>query len=178
MIESNPYQIGRYYQVPTVLGTLANCRWDWPVIGPLHEDAEIIGFPDLHYHIDWRFVSARLYVRMVDWYGFSKYGASHLLALPLHQGLRAHQIELPKPVIKRLMCKRDFPAYPRISWLNQLEEKYQDCVLKTAVCPHRGIALDNLPCNEDGIVTCPGHGLQWNLRTGKIVTGQHREVSA
>ena len=31
----------------------------WPVIGPLHEDHEIIGFNDYHFHLDLRFISKR-----------------------------------------------------------------------------------------------------------------------
>lgn len=169
MSERQSLQIGRYYEVPTVLGILANYRWEWPVIGQKHEDAEIIQFTDLHYHIDWRFVDARVLKRMVTWYKSSKYGPSHLLGIPLTQGDWAHQKTLPEPVIKRLKCKRDFPTFPQVRWLNHLEAKYEHCVLKAPVCPHRGIALDSLPCNEDGIVECPAHGLRWNLKTGELV---------
>lgn len=52
------YEVGRYYRVPCVRG-----RWIlgdsplWiPVIGPLHEDTEYIGFPFQHWHVDYRFL--------------------------------------------------------------------------------------------------------------------------
>lgn len=51
-------EVGRFYLVNTVQridgATL-------PIHGPLHEDAEIINFPHLHWHIDWRFVDKRTY---------------------------------------------------------------------------------------------------------------------
>jgi hypothetical protein len=47
--------VGKFYMVP--------CVWyygEWmPVIGPRHDDKEVIGFTDKHYHKDVRFVSDR-----------------------------------------------------------------------------------------------------------------------
>lgn len=48
-------EVGKFYLVrcidhPNVKG---NHRW-LPVIGPWHEDAEIVGFSDHHFHYDWR----------------------------------------------------------------------------------------------------------------------------
>ena len=41
------------------------------------------------------------------------------------------------------------------------------CAVKNT-CPHRGFSLDR-GAVEDGIVTCPGHGWQFDLRTGDSV---------
>lgn len=50
--------IGKRYRVPAVLvaGWLSARHGfnGWlPITGPMHEDAEIINFPHLHYHVDW-----------------------------------------------------------------------------------------------------------------------------
>ncbi len=168
---SEHYVIGRYYPIPTVRGRVYDYLHDWPVMGPEHEDAEFINFPHQHYHIDWRFVPGRLFNALDG-------GWISVVALPLmgksSGGLGPNPDGLPNPVMRRLKCKRELPAYPgeKATWLPRLEEKYQDCRLKTPICPHRGIALDNLPCNEDGVVTCPGHGLRWNIKTGELVRTQ------
>ena len=39
------------------------------------------------------------------------------------------------------------------------------------VCPHQHAALIHSGFIEDGFVTCPAHGWQFNLRTGKMPTG-------
>ena len=169
MLISDPYVVGRYYTVPTVRGKVYSDLYDWPVMGPEHEDAEFINFPHQHYHVDWRFVPERLFNSI------GKYGLNtSILGTPLMNGEKSngrwlHEHGLPDPLMKRLRCKREFPEYPKAPWMKDLEEKYEGCRLKTAICPHRGIALDNLPCNEDGIVTCPAHGLRWNIKTGEMV---------
>ena len=79
------------------------------------------------------------------------------------------------PLLRRRLCHRRMPAdawAPAPAWHSVLTRVYRDRVidLERPVCPHRGIPLDGLPCTRRGVVTCPGHGLRWNLRTGKIVT--------
>lgn len=49
------FEIGRYYEVPTVYGCLGGKFDSYPVLGPAHEDREIIGFKWVHYHFDYRF---------------------------------------------------------------------------------------------------------------------------
>lgn len=41
------------------------------------------------------------------------------------------------------------------------------------VCPHQGLPLDCEP-NGDGILRCPWHGYQFDVRTGDCVSGQIR----
>ena len=55
------------WRVPCVRASLASkgafsftaTRW-WPIIGPWHEDDALLDFPSWHFHIDWRFVGAKI----------------------------------------------------------------------------------------------------------------------
>lgn len=71
---------------------------------------------------------------------------------------------------RRLKCKRRLPAYPHgvAPWMERLSEHYAGTCLKRNVCPHRGYDLSREPV-VDGIVTCPLHGLRWNVGTGTCV---------
>lgn len=165
-METQPYIVGKYYQVPTVRGYVYEILHDWPVIGPMHSDAEFIKFPWQHYHIDWRFLESRLMRQFVAPHKV------HPAAIVLLTYKRQNENGLPDPVMKRLKCKREieYPLeMPARHWLKALEDHYQDSRIKTPVCPHRGLPLDKLPCKHDGTVTCPGHGLTWNMKTGELV---------
>ena len=72
---------------------------------------------------------------------------------------------------RRKRCSGEYPAYPpTTTWLRELEEAYKDSRLsESMVCPHRGADLSGFRPNDDGIVTCPLHGLKWHVRTGKLV---------
>lgn len=166
-------EIGRYYLVPTIVGA----RGRLPVIGPEHEDVEHIGVAKRHYHHDWRFMRPR--------------DACGLLAGHAHEARYFGPILCPtpegqKPLDRRLMCYRDMPTFPTsyarhddppatIAWMRRLEEAYADAQIKLdcAVCPHRGLPLNGLPV-RDGVVVCPGHGLAWDMTTGRMA----RRVSA
>ena len=161
------YQVGKWYKVPVVRAKVGRDQRDWPVIGPKHEDAAIIKFPFYHYHIDWRFVCER------DWWGRQD---SRCFATVLHEsGANPdHPVNpiLGPPVLKRMKCKRQFPDYPLsfpAGWLQALAAAYMGCKLKPGlICPHRLLPLDSLP-DDNGVVTCPGHGLKWNIHTGEMV---------
>ncbi len=69
------------------------------------------------------------------------------------------------------MCRhRETPEYPdvtKITWFTVLEAAYSDARMKCKTCPHRGLPLDGLPV-KDGVITCTGHGLKWNIETGAL----------
>lgn len=159
-LASISYEVGRRYRVPTVRGYIFRKLRDWPVIGPLHEDADIIGYAPLHYHIDWRFVPDRD-LPPARW---------SLYAIVMNESPLNRSLEEQRPVVRLRLCRRTWAPYPRdkATWLPQLEAKYAGCALKGAVCPHRGLPLDSCPADENGIVTCPGHGLRWDINTGKL----------
>lgn len=192
------FEVGKFYRVPCLLtknrladgwSTLWNGEWI-PVIGPLHRDDGPVEFPWLHWHVDLRFVSDRVFKEMeigapatkspyamplqkhplgwspTNWRGEEKTGDSFV------EG---------ETIMKLRKCRRAFPAYPsrHAFWLPKLHEEFKDVRLKGMVCPHRGIPLDGCPRKGD-VVTCPGHGLRWNVKTGALVRQtqtepQHRQ---
>ncbi len=161
------YEIGKWYRVPCVFGKVYSMERWWPVMGPKHEDAEFIQFPQQHYHIDWRFVPKRC----------MPITPTFALAVPLTETTPTdawypRNANLGKPEPRRAKCIRETPSpYPRgrATWLPRLEAAYTGCKLKPGmVCPHRGIPLESIPAIA-GVVTCPGHGLRWNVATGELV---------
>lgn len=167
------YEIGQFYKVPCVHGQWENVIADWPVMGRLHEDGEIIAFPWKHYHIDWRFVAARIIG--ADYGGSFPFGLSrsmHVYARPLLTWPRLNSNGLPPPVMRRRKFQREhtlpFDAR-RITWLPKLEAAHAGCKLAAGmVCPHRGYDLTHEPVDANGHVICPMHGLRWNAVTGEL----------
>lgn len=159
--------IGRYYRVPTVIVPGLPPRLAVvPVIGPSHEDADIIGFPHRHYHPDRRFVSDA----WLDQY-------NHLHAVAGHWSVvysffinerDTGMIEGPR---KRMVCKRLVASFRKDApWLAKLEKAYCSDKLRDGhICPHRGISCAGVKAESDGVV-CPGHGLKFSLTTGRLVS--------
>lgn len=166
------YEIGKFYQVPCVLGTWESRRTYWPVLGSLHEDGEIIQFPWKHYHIDWRFVTDRLLgADMAYSFAFGLHRGQHVYAKPLMIGPRINTDGLGRPSLRRRKCHREH-ALPfdvkKVAWLPKLEKAHAACKLAGKVCPHRGYDLTHEPVDAQGFVTCPLHGLRWNAATGAL----------
>lgn len=168
-IQITPYEVGKYYMVPCVRGEWDRKVADWPVLGPLHDDTEHIGFETPHYHVDARFVADRHLFLM-------RGGKANVFVFPLH-GPHEYEKQLyesTRPDLKHLgyrrrKCKRQWPDHPQTGeWQQSLEDAYQDVVLKAPICPHRGAPLDTLEM-KDGCVLCPLHGLRFNLTTGCLV---------
>jgi hypothetical protein len=162
-IDLEPYKVGRYYRVPTVTAYLFDWLRPWPVLEPMHNDAEIIGFRYDHYHLDWRFVSERAFksLERKNWY-------RSVLSIPLMTSERQNAQGLPLPVMRRLKCKRDMPVFPeRAPFIGKLEDRYAPCRMKRGICPHQGVSLRSLP-ERDGVVECPAHGLRWWVKTGAL----------
>lgn len=155
-VESDePVRLGRYYSVPCVF--VSPWKRTVPILGPLHEDKNIIGFPDEHWHIDWRFVDSR-------W--FRTCSARH----PVHAKVVSAKKTAGGIVRRNLKCKRLMPEFPfvRHSWMASLEDAFSSARLRAGlVCPHRGISLAGCPVNN-GVVVCPGHGLAWCVATGEL----------
>lgn len=164
---SAPPEIGRRYLVPVVEGRVLKRKGWWPVVGPRHEDAELINFDAQHYHLDPRFLAPG------EWNCVSApVGAWGVVGCYRHPLIFGPSGRVPKssPEWRPRLCRRALPAYPRdlAPWLPVLEVAYADCRLTPGlVCPHRGAPLAGLPV-EDGLVTCPLHGLRWNVATGEL----------
>ena len=87
-------------------------------------------------------------------------------------------------VMRRRMSAA-YPRYPgadRVPWLAQLHEAYAEHQLLEGadgrVCPHRGTSLAGLEPDGEGCVTCPLHGLRWDVGTGRLEpTEQVRQLA-
>lgn len=176
---TKPYEVGKFYAVQCVHGAFYREIGWWPVMGEAHRDIEIVNFPWLHYHIDWRFVNERTYRRYVslDPRGEAAGAfATPLMLMPEDDKpfSRVRRMEDAASEIRarpqRLKCKRQLPSYPHgaAPWMARLSEHYEGACLKRNVCPHRGYDLSREPV-VDGVVTCPLHGLRWNVETGARV---------
>lgn len=191
---SSPPEVGRFYLVPCVTVGRNPANWTpgrWPVQGPLHSDAEVIGFASPHFHLDLRFLSKRqICNRLAN--KLSVGGPGHLRTEHVFLTvLTAHAVEL-RTELRPRKCVRLMPRHPfNIStyvdkwskwstpWIFALEEAYADRKLSDCkTCPHRGFRLASVPDDADGAVTCPGHGLRWNRRTGALVRRKTIDESA
>lgn len=155
--------IGKYYSVPCVFMDCWSYQWI-PVHGPRHEDTEFIGFDMHHWHIDWRFAPKRWFNWLLESYGDIHRLQGKVVCSPDARGI-VRTVEM-----RRKKCQREMINFPfNAPWRSKLETKFAPCKLLVGmVCPHRGISLEGMPV-KDGLVVCPGHGLQWNVVTGEMV---------
>lgn len=173
---SVPPVVGERYLVPTIRYKWFGEVAAWPVIGPKHDDLEIINFAAPHYHVDGRFLT-RAQARKAHRYYFR--GVSLALAsAPIHVNLGSDE-SLPALVWRTRVCFTASVAYPdeiaRRAWLPRLESYYQADNLRAGsggwVCPHRGAPLGSMLPDDDGCITCPLHGLRWHAETGSPAFG-------
>lgn len=169
-------EVGRYYLVPcrAVHGT---SRW-YPIHGPLHDDRDI-GIAAKHHHVDLRFMSKRQILRWIVWRNTNLPPEVEAMTQVIGDTHGGRQTAV---FYRKVMCKRQMPQFPALAWQERIGRRFAGhCLnLEHPVCPHKGFSLTGLPQDADGIVTCPGHGLRWNLRTGRLVARQaeRREVEA
>ena len=167
--------MGQTYLVPCV----APGGYFWPVLGPKHEDAELIGFDKRHYHYDIRFLSnhdltllAAKSAGIPGFPGLFLVAPARIAAELLRFVLTDRpDRELGEPVLQPRRCHRSMPHHPELPpWIPALEERYRDKCLKTCgTCPHKGLPLHTLAADADGVIECPGHQLRWRKSTGELV---------
>lgn len=163
------FEVGKFYEVPAIQVD----RWHnglcgfVPIIGPEHDDTEIVGFSYQHYHVDWRFVTKRQF----EYFDY-RVGWPSIVYGAVVQRVSTHgaPIIVGEPTIKRMKCKRELPPYPHheAKWIGELAAKFACTKLINGTCPHRGIHVSQM-IREGDILTCPGHGLRWNAITGEAV---------
>ena len=197
-IQSEPthYEVGKFYKVPCVWAswpyTEPRYRW-WPVLGPQHEDKETLEFPYQHYHVDFRFLDKAAREDLATPLGppqaFSAVITSMNIATGnVHPGGVTADMPTDYPStkripedpswfrVRRLKCKAQWPDYPRstVWWIHDLEHSYQGQKLRQGrYCLHKGTDLGTIIPDGD-VVTCPLHGLRWNVRTGEMVPWQSK----
>lgn len=168
---------GRYYLVPVIRSYPWHGRVsDWPVLGPLHEDADFFNFPTPHYHVDVRFLTARerrwAAARTPRLYSTGDVAGDVTLTASGHP-LSHRGRDLPKgrPVLQRRRCS-DVGTPTRLLRLmpesvrQAMTEKYGDPAQPIRrpdgrmLCPHRKVDLSQFVPDAAGVVVCPLHGLR------------------
>jgi hypothetical protein len=155
--------VGKFYLVPCVFVALLK-KW-WPVIGPWHEDADL-GVESFHFHYDVRFLAERDF-----WNGERTMARvhAHLTSKGRWLSTAAEEKGVPELVYLRLKMKRVMPVFPFSPFFaEKVERPFLETRLTCRVCPHRGMSLEGLPEDSEGRVVCNGHGLRWNLKTGRL----------
>lgn len=171
---ATPYLIGQYYEVPVVI-IPKNQNWTFwgmktvPVIGPAHNDDKLLNVNvGPHIHIDWRFapspsIKRIMHVINTNAPSFKEFEAEQYI---LGRVLAFHDFLIYGTA--RLRCKRDLPSYPKgVKFSPLLNQKYAN-VKFSGVCPHWGVDLSRIKPDNEGCITCPLHGLRFNLQTGRL----------
>ena len=159
--ECSEVTVGKFYLVPHVeMQPQLVKRYGMafaPVLLPYHEDKNL-GVAEYHYHHDLRFIPKRLFENNIV-----------TSTQNYFQSLISNETIINNEQIFWLKkkCLRKHLRFDSKLVLGKLEPIYQDAIAVNKICPHKGISL--VGCHtKDGIMNCPGHGLQWCEKTGKL----------
>lgn len=181
--------IGQKYMVPCI--EVTNCVYEIdivvPVMGKQHRDPVLGGQAAMsHIHIDQRFVTEDqmkgLFRRTAgDLYPNDETGYITVFAVASSDGETQRVFEVEKE------CLREMPGFTHrrrssqgiktywhlgqsLDHFGRFEDTMDGKVLKGTckVCPHHGIPLGSIT-PIDGVITCPGHFLDWDAKTGKRI---------
>lgn len=170
--------IGQTYMVRSVMAKIFSQEEPVPVIGTAHSD-KAYGFgEDKHWHLDYRFLSERIYqgfvkqVRAEDAMYVNDKAETVLRYVVDHDNVDFEERAVKRP-FKYL---RKMPVYPiqSCNWMVEALSKFAGKKIdpKRPVCPHRGVCLRGMQTEKNAIV-CPGHGLAWDSKTGAYVDRLH-----
>ena len=131
LVVRGDYEVGKLYRVPCLRATKDNSYGSrgWvPIIGPEHADAEFLNFPYMHWHIDWRFAADSVFKKTTvrdESYCYAAVTERWAYGRPEYN----HPMVTGEPVMRRMKCRRVWPAYPRaramLVWLPKLEAARQ-----------------------------------------------------
>jgi hypothetical protein len=174
-----PPVIGQKYLVPCM-----KVFYEFvPVFGPAHSDPELDN-PVQHIHLDIRFLTDKDIERLTHGDSradLTKNETNFITNIPV-VGVT---VKNPEIIEKKKLCVReclDLRGYETPlggtlkrhipdAELNEVMENQQEhkiLNLSCKICPHRGFPLNSVPV-YDSVVVCPGHGLQWCVKTGKLI---------
>lgn len=170
-----PPEVGRFYLVPAIQFIWWGVDALWPVLGPLHTDADFFDFDRPHYHVDARFVSQRLSRRVGATVGRSLDIFAKAQGYPLSRQNVTGAVDVPtgRPGLQRFKCQSaEFPyRFHGQEPVSKLRIAYGDfgpgqraLPIRKAdgrlLCPHRKVDLSQIAPDAEGVVTCPLHGLR------------------
>lgn len=148
--------IGETYLVNAVWTHPSRQPWQGAriaILGGLHEDFEIIKFPYLHYHVDWRFVTQAMidnivncleknYDRKNDLY------KNYLLGLPITTNASTND-RTGTPVRIPLKCERQHQMWDEnVAWLPALERAYLNQRAEMDLNPESAESFTMLPAES------------------------------
>ena len=136
-----------------------------PIINHWHNDKEN-GQQEPHYHIDYRFLRHN---KKGDFPKITnrdkRYCFGEKTRFPKNPNETLLYIQLP-------VINEDFRGKTSVSLISKSKLKHK-CVYK-GKCPHRGYDLSQVP-PENGIITCPLHGLQFDSVNKKLVNQKSKQ---
>lgn len=142
-----------------------------PIVLPLHNDADFLNFPIDHYHYDIRF----LYLREMRLIVGNSLVCMSMQAITAYIGSQVvgndlGDCDLATIKFFKRKCRRQ-----NFDWLLNYRGKikrfadFEDyfCGIKARIapcgkCPHKGVDLRQVLPDENGIKTCPAHGLRFD----------------
>lgn len=128
-----------------------------PVFNNPHNDIES-GQKEIHYHIDYRFVkhfNNGVFPTIKNTHTLHIYG-EEIRPTKEFGNLEYHVL----PVINE-----EFKGITSPGMISKT--KIKNCIHKNK-CPHKGYDLSQVP-PVNGVITCPLHGLKFDLKTGKRI---------
>lgn len=160
-----PPVVGRYYMVPVIDYEYCGRKGQWPTLGPLHHDKGDVGFEPVHFHVDFRFLTARQ-ANQLDGLYWGHRAETTVAIFPLSN----RTIEIPrKAYLAKRKCRVAGWKYllpSRAPWMDKFDARYGKVAEPVRIkgdrllCPHRKVDLSSFEPDADGIVTCPLHGLR------------------
>ena len=181
--------VGTIYRRPCVRAHWLTNRIRWlPVLGPFHSDQKHIGADFQHVHVDYRFLNMeirayldRLLFDSPDVSQLNRVYSTPISCVSPHG--REDTLALDEIHLLEIYPKSWLSVHPRkyqgtylpypyenVPWLHELSQAYAErTLIKGTICPHRGTDLAGFVPDDDGVVTCPLHGLRWCVGTGRIV---------
>ena len=178
-------KLGKFYFVRCLRATWSrDNKPEWtPVIGPPHDDLEHIGFKQQHLHVDFRFLGkkARRHAKEHQ-HGDREINLVFVLPISIVMPIGSREgfglddkrlQEFPEESYMKtikLKFKTECPEYNfKPPWLRSMETAHRNARLSpNMICPHRGADLSGMKPDENGLLTCPLHGLRWDTQTGKL----------
>lgn len=136
-----------------------------PILNCFHSDEEN-GQQEKHYHTDYRFVRCSRMtsgdmeiLRAEDRHSEQNFSPESRVFL--HNGGKIEYIALP------VIDPNAFYGITPVSMISKSKLKHS-CIHK-GKCPHRGFDLSQVAPDENGVITCPLHGLKFDSKTKKIM---------
>lgn len=153
--------VGKFYLVECV--KLERDGWV-PVIGVPHNDPELGAYWQ-HQHKDVRFANASvMYEDCIE----KELVRAPAMEYVIERGLR------------KMLCKRTMPEYPHeylaenVTTYQRVYKPFHKAFAGRKVlcgkCPHKGMPLESLPKDKNGMVICNGHGLKIDMNKGEVVS--------